>query len=504
MFETLTNLLYGFTVAITPMNILYCLIGVVSGTIIGALPGLGPSAGLAVLLPITFGSDPVSGIIMLAGIYYGAMYGGSITSILINTPGDSAAVMTTLDGYPLAQQGKAGPAMGMAAFSSFIGGTVSVIAFTFLAPALAKAALSFGPPEYFALMVLGLTTLAGMTGENPVKGFISALVGLFLAIIGLDLVTGMPRFTFGMIELFSGIDFIPVAMGVFGIAEIILASEEKVNIDGLKNADLRWRKLFPSAMDWARSKWTIARGTAVGFFIGMLPGAGATIASFISYGMAKKASKNPEEFGKGAIEGVAAPECANNAASVGAFVPLLTLGVPGSASTAILMGALMMFGLRPGPMLFERNPDFVWGLIASMYVGNVILILMVLLFVPVFVRILQVPKATLNAVVLAFILVGAYSLNNSMFDVYLTIGFGFVGYFMKKLKYPGAPLVLALVLGQLLETSMRQSLILSEGSFGIFFARPISTILMIIAFGAIFIPVIKNMLQKGKTKKIAA
>jgi len=504
MFETLSNLLYGFTVAITPMNLLYCLIGVLSGTVIGALPGLGPSAGLAVLLPITFGSDPVSGIIMLAGIYYGAMYGGSITSILINTPGDSAAVMTTLDGYPLTQKGRAGAAMGMAAFSSFIGGTISVVAFTFLAPALASAALSFGPPEYFALMVLGLTTLAGMTGDNPIKGFISAVIGLFLAIVGLDLVTGKPRFTFGMMELFSGIDFIPVAMGVFGIAEIIIASEEKINMEGLKNTDLRWKKLFPTAADWARSKWVILRGTVLGFFIGMLPGAGATIASFISYGTAKKASKHPEEFGQGAIEGVAAPESANNAASVGAFVPLLTLGVPGSASTAILMGALMMFGLRPGPMLFESNPDFIWGLIGSMYVGNVMLILMVLLFVPLFVRALLVPKASLNAVVLAFILVGAYSLNNSMFDVYLTIGFGFLGYFMKKLKYPGAPMVLALVLGQLLETSLRQSLILSEGSFSIFFARPISTILMVIAFGAIFIPVIKNIISKMKAKNVSA
>lgn len=502
MLETLSNLFYGFSVAITFTNIIYCIIGVISGTIIGALPGLGPSAGLAVLLPLTFGADPVSGIIMLAGIYYGAMYGGAITSILINTPGDSAAVMTTLDGYPLAQQGKAGPAMGMAAFSSFLGGTFGVIVFTFLAPVLAKAALSFGPPEYFALMVLGLTTLAGMTGETPIKGFISAIVGLFLAVIGLDLVTGMPRFTFGRMELFSGIDFIPVAMGVFGIAEIIVASEEKVNLEGLKNVDLRWRKLFPSAKDWAQCKWTIARGSVVGFFIGMLPGAGATIASFISYGMAKKASKNPEKFGQGAIEGVAAPESANNSASTGAFVPLLTLGVPGSASTAILMGALMMFGLRPGPMLFERNPDFVWGLIGSMYVGNIILILMVMLFVPLFVRVLQVPKASLNAVVLAFILVGAYSLNNSMFDVYLTIGFGALGYFMKKMKYPGAPMVLALVLGQLLENSLRQSLILSEGNIGIFFSRPIAAVLMFIGIGAVIYPIIKDIVKRIKAKSV--
>ncbi|MEG6522665.1 tripartite tricarboxylate transporter permease [Desulfotomaculum sp. 1211_IL3151] len=496
--EVLSNLIYGFSVAITPINLLYCIVGVVTGTIIGALPGLGPSAGLAVLLPLTFGADPVAGIIMLAGIYYGAMYGGSITSILINTPGDSAAVMTTMDGYPLAQQGRAGAAMGMAAFSSFIGGSASVIAFMFLAPVLAKAALSFGPPEYFALMVLGLTTLAGMTGNSPVKGFISALLGLFFAIVGLDLVTGLPRYTYGQLELFSGIDFIPVAMGVFGIAEILVTAEKKVDFQALKSVDLSWRKLFPTLKDWALSKWAIIRGTVVGFLIGMLPGAGATIASFISYGMAKKSSKHPEKFGQGAIEGVAAPETANNAASVGAFVPLLTLGVPGSASTAILMGALMMFDLRPGPLLFERNPDFVWGLIASMYVGNLVLLAMIMIFIPVFVRILQVPRASLNAVVMAFILVGAYSLNNSMFDVYLTLGFGVLGYFMKKLNYPGAPMVLALVLGALLENSLRQSLILSEGSIGIFFARPISAIIMVIAIGAIVFPMIKNLVKRNK------
>lgn len=504
MLETLTNLLYGFSVAIDPVNLIYCIIGVTCGTIIGALPGLGPSAGLAVLLPLTFGADPVSGIIMLAGIYYGAMFGGAITSILINTPGDSAAVMTTLDGYPLTKKGKAGPAMGMAAFSSFIGGTISIIIFTFLAPVLANFALSFGPPEYFALMVLGLTTIASLTGDVPVKGFISALMGLFFSVIGLDLVTGMQRFTFGQMHLFSGIDFIPVAMGVFGIAEIIKVSEEKNSVENLKDTtSLRWHNLFPSIKDWAVSKWVILKGSLIGFFIGMLPGAGATIASFISYGMAKKTSKNPERFGQGAIEGVAAPESANNAASIGAFIPLLTLGVPGSASTAILMGALMMFGLRPGPMLFENNPDFVWGLVGSMYIGNIILILMVLLFVPLFVRILLVPRATLNGIVMVFILVGAYSLNNSMFDVYLTIIFGFLGYFMKKLNYPAAPMVLSLVLGQLLETSLRQSLILSKGSFSIFFTRPISSILMIIAIGAIIYPFIKSYFKKLKTENIS-
>lgn len=502
--ETLRNLLMGLSVATDPINLVYVTIGVITGVLIGALPGLGPSAGLAILLPITFGADPVAGIIMLAGIYYGAMYGGSITSILINTPGDSAAVMTTLDGYPLALAGRAGPAMGMAAFASFAGGTACVVAFMYLAPALAKVALSFGPPEYFALMVLGLTTLAGMTGKFPLKGFLAAAVGLFLSIVGLDLVTGLPRYTFGQMELFSGVDFIPVAMGVFGIAEILVAAEEAHTGEWqVGSSDLRWRKLFPSLQDWAVSKWHIVRGTVIGFIIGMLPGAGATIASFISYGVAKNTSKHPEKFGKGAIEGVAAPECANNAASVGAMVPLLTLGVPGSASTAVMMGALMMFGLRPGPLLFQRNPEFVWGLIGSMYIGNIMLILLVLVAVPLFVRILQVPRQVLNSVVMAFILIGAYSLNNSMFDVGLTIFFGLIGYFMKKLEIPGAPLVLALVLGNLLENSMRQSLILSNGSPAIFFARPISGVIMTLALAAIVWPVIKSLRKTIKPRVTA-
>ncbi len=491
---TFENLLYGFSVALSVTNVLYCLLGVVLGTIIGALPGLGPSAGLAILLPLTFGSNPTTSIIMLAGIYYGAMYGGAITSILINTPGDSAAVMTTLDGYPMAQQGRAGPAMGMNVFASFIAGTIGILIFMYLAPPLAKVALSFGPPEYFALMVLGLTTLAGLTGESPLKGFISAVVGLIFAIVGVDLVTGLPRFSFGVMELYSGIDFIPVAMGVFGIAEILVTAEREVRIQMAK-ADLRFRKLLPSLADWMACRWPIIQGTITGFFIGMLPGAGATIASFISYGIAKSTSKEPQRFGRGAIEGIAAPEAANNSAAVGAFVPLLTLGVPGSASTAVLMGALMMFGLRPGPLLFERNPEFVWGLIASMYIGNAILVLVMLLFVPVFVRAVQVPRPILSSVVMVFILAGAYSLNNNMFDVWLTLLFGILGYFMKKLKYPGAPLILALVLGQLLENSLRQSLILSLGDPRIFFTRPISGTIMAIAIGATLYPVIKSVLK---------
>jgi len=500
--ETLHNLLYGLSVANDPMNLLYCLIGVIFGTVVGALPGLGPSAGIAVLLPLTFGANPISGIIMLAGIYYGAMYGGSITSILINTPGDSAAVMTTMDGYPLAQKGKAGQALGMAAFASIIGGTICVVAFMFLAPALASFAIRFGPPEYFALMVLGLTTIAGMTGKYPSKGFLSALLGVFFATIGLDLMQGVPRFTFGSWHLYEGLDFIPVAMGLFGIAEILTCSTDGQMIKVGKK-DVAWRKLFPTKEDWKNTWAHILRSTGLGFFIGMLPGAGATIASFISYGVAKKTSKRGDEFGTGVIEGVAAPEAANNSASIGAMVPLLTLGVPGSGSTAIMLGALMMFGLRPGPMLFERNPDFVWGLIGSMYIGNIFLLILAILALPLFVKILNVSRPVLNALVMSFILIGSYSLNNSMFDVGLTIGFGVLGFFMKKLEYPAAPMVLALVLGNLLETSLRQSMIISNGNPSIFFARPISGTILGIAILAIFYPMIKKTIQHFLKSKAA-
>ncbi|MGI6129796.1 MAG: tripartite tricarboxylate transporter permease, partial [bacterium] len=436
---------------------------------------------------------PVTAIVMLAGIYYGAMYGGAIASILINTPGDSAAVMTCMDGYPLAQQGRAGPALGMASFASFIGGTISIIIFTFLAPALAEATLWFGPPEYFALMVMGLSTVAGLTGKYPFKGLVSMCVGLALSTVGTDLVTGAPRFCFGRPELYSGIEFITVALGLFGIAELInLASSEAPS---LKREDVKLdiRSLLPNKEDWRFSWPHILRGTGIGFFIGMLPGAGGTIASFISYSTAKRISGRSDKFGEGAIEGVAAPESANNAASVGAFVPLLALGVPGSATTAILMGALMMFNLRPGPLIFERSPEFVWSLISSMYVGNVMLMLLLLLFIPLFVRVLDIPNRTLVAWVVAFILAGSFGLNENLFDVGITLTFGVIGYLMKRLEYPAAPMVLALVLGNMLENSLRQSLLLSHGKISIFFTRPLSLIILVISALAVLVPIMNSV-----------
>ncbi|SDF28923.1 tripartite tricarboxylate transporter permease [Sporolituus thermophilus] len=494
--DILQHLITGLSIAVNPMNLLFCFIGVVAGVLIGALPGLGPSAGLAILLPITFGfPDPVAGIILLAGIYYGAMYGGSITSVLLGVPGDPASVMTVADGYPLAQQGRGGPALGICAIGSFIGGTICVLAFTILGPMLAKVALSFGPPEYFALMVLGLTLVAGFTEKSAIKAYLSALVGLFISVIGLDLVTGLPRFTFGQLKLYEGIDFIVVALGLYGITEILIAMEDDQLSFKFDKKQLHWRNLLPSAMDWALSKWHILRSTFLGFTLGMLPGSGATICTFISYAVAKNAAP-PERkalFGKGAIEGVAAPETANNAASVAAFVPLLTLGVPGSASTAVLMGALLMFGLQPGPLLWEKNPDFIWGLIGSMYIGNAMLLVLSTICIPFFVRMLEVPFPILNAAVMVFILVGAYSLGNSMFDVGLTLFFGLLGYAMKKMDYPAPPMILALVLGNTLENSLRQTLILSQGSMGIIFTRPVSAVLMTAALASIAWIVFKSI-----------
>lgn len=504
--EIIQNLVNGFGIAVQPINLLYVVIGVVFGVLIGALPGLGPSAGIAILLPLTYGMDPIAGIIMLCGIYYGGMYGGSITAILINTPGDSAAVMTTLDGYPLAKQGKAGQALGMAAFASIIGGTISVIAFTFLAPLLAGFAVSFGPPEYFALMALGLTAIGGMTGKYPSKGYLSALLGLFFATVGLDQVQGLERFTFGFLELYEGVNFIPAAMGLFGIAEIMSIDDNDCSIQ-VEKKDLSWRKQLPSREDWKNCWGHILRSTGLGFIVGMLPGAGATIASFMAYGLAKNTSKRGEKFGTGMIEGIAAPESANNAASIGAMVPLITLGVPGSGSTAMMLGALMMFGMRPGPLLFESNPEFVWGLVASMYCGNVILLMIAIWALPLFVRILGVKKPILNSLVMAFILIGAYCLNNSMFDVSLTVFFGVLGFFMKKFEFPAAPIVLALVLGNMLETSLRQSLIIFVGNPMLFFSRPISSIILCITIIMALLPLcikIKNIASKGRVGKTSA
>jgi len=493
--DFLSNLQLGFSVAFTPFNVLMAVVGVMVGMLIGALPGIGPPSGVAMLLPLTFGMDPTSGIIMLAALYAGSMYGGTITAVLINTPGESASVVTCLDGYQMALQGRAGPALGIAAIGSFIAGTVGVVLLMLVSPLLARWALSFGPPETFALMLLGLTTVTLLTGEDALKGYISMVLGLMLAMVGFDIISGQARYGLGIAEMMDGIDFLPVAIGLFGLGEV-LAGAEQTGKTEIAKGRYGLRDVLPSAADWARTRWSIVRGTVMGFAVGVLPGAGPTVASFLAYTVEKRVSKTPERFGKGAIEGVAAPEAANNAAATAAMVPMLTLGIPGSATTAIMLGGLMMWGLRPGPLLFEKNPQFVWGLIASQYIANVLLLILSTAFIPLFVRALRVPYSILMPLIIMFCITGAYSLKNSLWDVGQMLIFGVLGYFMKKLGYSPAALVLALVLGPLAERALRQSLIISDSGIGIFFMRPISGVLMALALAAVAVPVARALLNR--------
>jgi len=484
----------GFLLALTPQNLLFCFIGVLVGTLIGVLPGIGPVSGVAILLPLTFSLDPTGGMIMLAGIYYGSMYGGSTTSILINTPGESASVMTCLDGYAMARQGRAGPALGMCAIASFVAGTFSVLGLMLLAPPLASFALRFGPAEYFALMVLGLTTLTRLAGKSLTKGLMMGAFGLALGTVGLDPLTGTPRFTFGRIELIDGIGFVPVAMGLFALAEIFANAEESLTREVFKT-DLK--NLWPTAQDWLAVRWTLVRATIIGFFIGALPGAGATVAAFMAYAVEKKSSKYPERFGTGVIEGVAAPEAANNAATGGALVPLLTLGLPSSATTAVMLGALLIFGLRPGPLLMIEQPDFFWAVVTSMYVGNVMLLVLNLPLVGLWASMLRIPYTILLPLIILFTLIGAYALNNNVSDIWIMIAFGVVGYLMRKFEYPAAPVVLALVLGPLMETNFRRALTISQGDYSVFLTHPISAVLLLAAVLSLTWPLLMQLFGRS-------
>lgn len=485
----------GFSVALTPENLVAAFLGAFLGTIVGAMPGLGSSAGIAVLVPISFNYDATTALILMAGVYYGCMYGGTITSVLVNLPGESATVMTCLDGYQLARKGEAGKALGVAQIGSFIAGTLGVVALMLIAPPLADFALSFGPPEYFALMVLGLTVLASLGSGSVVKSLIMAVFGLLLSQVGTDPVGGAARFTFNNIAFLNGIEFIPVAVGLFAIGELLITAEKSTN---LQFGKFSLRSMIPTAAEWARCTGAWIRGGIIGFVVGVLPGAGATIASFISYAVEKKASKHPEKFGTGMVEGVAGPEAANNAASAGAMVPLLTLGVPGSGSTAVMLGALMIHGLRPGPLLFQQNPEFVWGLIASMYIGNIVLLILNMPLVPMFTSILRIPYPVLAPIIIVVSFIGVYGINNSVFDVWVMFVFGVLGYFFKKFDYPVAPTVLALVLGDLLERSLRQSLAISQNDPTIFFARPISATLLLIGLVSLTSPLIRHAWNRRK------
>lgn len=494
---------HGFAVASTPTNLLFATIGVVAGTLIGALPGIGSPAGVSLLLPLTYGMDPTSAIIMLAGIYYGCMYGGTISSVLINTPGDSATVVTTLDGYQMARQGRAAKALGIATIGSFVAGTFGVVMIMLLSPILARIGLSFGPAEYFALILLGFTAVAAVTDTSPLKGLAMVVLGLLLSTVGIDVQSGIPRFTFGQTALLDGFEFLPAVIGLFGIGEVLVGIKE-VRDRGTIRADLGWRSVLPSAAEWVRSRWAIVRGTLVGFFVGVLPGAGATLASFMAYGLERRVSRHPEEFGKGAIEGVAAPEAANNAASSAAMIPLLTLGLPGSGTTAILLGGFLLWGLKPGPLLFTEHPDFAWGLIASMYIGNVLLVILNLFAIPLFASILRVPYRVLALFIVLFSVMGAYSLNNDLHDVYLMILFGFAGYVLSRMDYPVAGLVLGLVLGPLFENNLRQALAIAHGDWTMLFTRPISGPLMVLALLALFWPAFVFLAKRVRRSWVSA
>ncbi|MBM4331748.1 MAG: tripartite tricarboxylate transporter permease [Deltaproteobacteria bacterium] len=486
--ETLDHLLFGFQVVFQPLTLFACFVGVLIGTLVGVLPGLGPVAAISILLPATFHAPPVASIIMLAGIYYGAMYGGSTTSILVNIPGEAASVVTCLDGYQMACRGRAGVALGISAFGSFIAGTIGVVGLTFLAPPLAAMALRFGPPEYFAVMVLGLTVLTFLAGGSMIKSLMMACVGIIIGNIGLDFITSQPRFTFGTDILLDGVGLVPLVMGLFGISEVLLNIEESLTTR--KVFETRLKGILPNLQDWKESIWPILRGSVLGFFLGILPGGGAVISSFVSYGMERKLSKHPEEFGKGAIAGVAGPESANNSATAGAFIPLLTLGLPSNAVMAILLGALMIYDTPPGPRLVSLRPDIFWGIISSMYIGNAMLLIFNLPLIGLWVKILRVPYPVLFPLILLFCLIGVYSLNNKTSEIGLMLLFGVLGYLMKKFKFDGAPLILAMVLGPLMDKSLRQALLMSGGSIGIFFESTICFILFSIIVVLLVLPLI--------------
>jgi putative tricarboxylic transport membrane protein len=498
--DILQNIFDGFQIALQFNNLIFCFIGVLVGTLVGVLPGLGPVAAISLLLPTTFHVTPVSGIIMLAGIYYGAMYGGSTTSILVNIPGEAASVVTCLDGYKMARQGRAGPALGIAAFGSFIAGSLGVVGLMLIAPPLAEMALKFGPPEYFSLMILGLTILTFLASGPMWKALLMAAFGLFLGCIGMDAVAGATRFTFNLVELMDGVGLVPVVMGLFGISEVLLNVEQPMERSVFET---KIRNLLPNRKDWADSLGPILRGTILGFFLGILPGGGAVISSFVSYAVEKRISKHPEKFGTGVIAGVAGPESANNAATAGAFIPLLTLGIPSNAVMAILLGAMMIHGMQPGPMLVKEHPGLFWGAVTSMYVGNFMLLILNLPLIGLWVKILKVPYPILFPLILLFCIIGAYSLSNSLTEVGIMVAFGVIGYFFRKYEYEGAPLVLALVLGPMLETALRRSLLLSSGDPTVFITRPISGVLMAVSFFLLILPLIPGFNSKRRVLPMA-
>jgi putative tricarboxylic transport membrane protein len=495
----ISPVLDGFGVVFQPTNLLYCLIGVVVGMLIGVLPGLGPAATIAILLPVTFGIEPVTAIIMLAGIFYGAQYGGTITSVLLRLPGEASSVVTVFDGHALARQGKAGTALGIAAIGSFIGGTVSIIALSLVAPVVASFALDFGPPEYTALALLGILLVSTVSSGHRLKAIIAACVGLLLATVGRDGFTAAERFTFDNLSLADGLDFVPIAMGLFGLGEILYNLEERHRA---AQAPATVANVWPSRKDLRQSSGAIGRGSVLGFLLGILPGGGATMSSLAAYAVEKRRAKDPSRFGKGAIEGVAAPETANNAAATSSFIPLLTLGIPANATMAVIFGALLIQGVSPGPQLVSEHPDLFWGVVNSMYLGNILLLIMSIPLVGLFVRILRVRATVLAPITVLITLIGVYTVNNDVFDIVLVIVFGALGYLMKKLGFDPGPLVLAFVLGSLLEDSLRRSLLIFDGDATGFFTRPISGTLLAMFVLVAAWPAVRYLRRRSKNKEL--
>jgi putative tricarboxylic transport membrane protein len=485
--ETLTHIFNGFAVCLQPINLWYTFVGVFLGTIIGVLPGIGPSAGIALLIPVTYGMDPTSALIMMAGIYYGTKYGGSTTAILINTPGESASVMTAIDGYQMAKKGRGGAALAISAVGSFIAGTLGVIGLTLFAIPLTSMALKFGPAEYFMLMFFAMTAVSTLAGKSPAKAMIATILGLMIATIGIDLQSGQPRYTMGVPELQDGVGFVIAVVGLFAIAEVFSQMEDMTK--GVRPEIIKLKgKLWFTREEWNLSVGPIFRGGLIGFVIGVLPGAGGTIASIMSYVWEKRLSKHPERFGHGAIEGVAGPEAANNSDTAGALVPLLTLGIPGGGATAVMLGAFIMYGIQPGPMLFQSRPDLVWGLVDSMYIGNIMLLILNLPLIGLFVRLLYIPGGILMPLIMAISTIGLFAINGNPVELYFGLMFGIMGYVFRKVDIPVAPLVLALVLGGIMEQSFRQAMTISGANPKIFVGSTICLVLLALSILSVLLP----------------